>query len=418
MQKPELFDSKKSFLTTVLVLGLIIVIRLYFEYFAYDAWIKKPFYFTQAKVLHAYVKTKNKKSYTVLKLRSDEGLTFYTTSHKKENFTDKNIRIEIFPNKDISFFEYLGTFYVKSRIRKSEELPSPLKDTLLQRVAMQHNDVWMKSFYKAIFFATPIEKSLREKISLLGVSHLVALSGFHLAILWGLLYGSLMLLYRPMQQKLFPYRHALLDVGLFTIVLLGVYLWFVDFPPSLLRSYAMMFLGWMVLLMGVELLSFTFLTTVILLLVVLFPALLVSLSFWFSVAGVFYIFLILHYVKAYNKWLVSLLFIPIGIFLLMLPIVHTVFTMTSTYQLLSPLLSLLFMPFYPLVMLLHLLGFGSALDEVLLWLFHLPKEGVSSLVPWWLLVIYLSLSLVSIWYKKFFYILLGVASFYSLYLFV
>ena len=49
------------------------------------------------------------------------------------------------------------------------------------------------------FFATPLAKEVREKISLFGVSHLVALSGFHLGILWALVYGGLLLLYRPLQ---------------------------------------------------------------------------------------------------------------------------------------------------------------------------------------------------------------------------
>jgi len=147
------------------------------------------------------------------------------------------------------------------------------------------------------------------------------------------------------QQKFFPYRHALFDVGLVAMILLAVYLCFVEFPPSLVRSYAMVLVGWIMLLLGIELLSFTFLTTILLSLVVLFPTLSVSLSFWLSVAGVFYIFLLLQYTKEYNKWMITVLFIPIGIFILMLPVVHHIFGVTSVYQLLSPLLSLLFIPF-------------------------------------------------------------------------
>lgn len=418
MQKPKLFDTHKSFVGTVFFLVIIIVVRLFFEYQAYEEFIQKPFYFTHAKVLNAYVKTKKIKSYTVLKLRSDEGFTFYTTSHKNENFIHKSVRIEIFPNKKISFFHYLGVFYIKSRIKKSKELPYTFKDKCLNCVAQQHTNSEIQSFYNAIFFATPIVKSLRKRISLLGVSHLVALSGFHLAILWGLVYGFLMLFYKPVQQKIFPYRHALLDVGFLTILILGIYLWFVGFPPSLLRSYAMMFLGWIILLMGVELLSFTFLVTIILILLVIFPSLLVSLSFWFSVLGVFYIFLILQYSKAYNKWVISLFFIPVGIFILMLPIVHTIFAVTSIYQLLSAVLSLLFIPFYPLAIVLHLIGLGSFFDTLLLWLFHLPKESTTNLLPWWLAMFYIGLSIVSIWYKRFFYVLLGISGVYGIYLFI
>lgn len=396
----------------------VIVVRLFIEYNAYQNFIAKPFYYTHAKVLHAYEKTKGKKRYQVLKLHSDEGLTFYTTQYRKEDFNHKRLRLQIFPNKHIGFTDYLGTFYVKSKIKHQELLPHTFKDTLLEKVASQHQDVSLQSFYNAIFFATPLEKELREKISMLGVSHLVALSGFHLGILWGLVYGLLLLLYRPLQQHYFPYRHALFDVGLAAILFLGTYVWFVDFPPSLVRSYAMVLVGWVVVLLGMELLSFTFLATIVLALVALFPSLLVSLSFGLSVAGVFYIFLLLQYSKGVKTWIISLIYIPLGIFILMLPIVHAVFGVTSVYQLLSPLLSLLFVPFYPLVIGLHLLGFGDLLDTVLSGLFAMPQESRESLLPLWAMLVYSGLSIGAIWSKKLFWITLGAASLYMVYLFI
>ena len=418
MEKPKLFETNQSFIWTVGILLLLLALRLFSEYQSYQNFTSKPFYYTYANVLNAYEKSKEGKRYKVLKLRSDDGFVFYTTSHKKEDFNHKRLRLQIFPHSGISFKDYLGTFYVKSRIKNSEVLPWTFKDDLLEKVASQHQDPSLQSFYNAIFFATAVDKTLREKISMLGVSHLVALSGFHLGILWGLVYGLLLLLYRPLQQKFFPYRHALLDVGLVAIILLAVYLWFVDFPPSLVRSYAMVLVGWIVLLLGIELLSFTFLTTILLSLVLLFPPLLVSLSFWLSVAGVFYIFLLLQYTKEYNKWMITLLFIPFGIFILMLPVVHHIFGVTSAYQLLSPLLSLLFIPFYPLVMLLHLLGFGEMLDSVLLWLFSLPGKSVENLLPLWAMLGYVGLSLGAIWSRKLFFVVLGVAVGYSIYLFL
>jgi len=417
MEKPKLFDTHKSFIFTMLLLFFILICRLFIEYQSYQNFITKPFYYTYADVLSSYEKTKNGKRYTVLKLRSDEGFTFYTTNYRKNDFDHKRLRLQIFPNKSISFSDYLGTFYVKSRIKEKEVLPPAFKDTLLKKVSAQHTNSALQSFYNAIFFATSLDRNLREKISMLGVSHLVALSGFHLGILWGLMYGLLLLLYRPLQQHFFPYRHALFDVGLAVMVFLGIYVWFVDFPPSLIRSYAMVLVGWGVLLLGMELLSFTFLATILLTLVALFPSLLVSLAFQLSAAGVFYIFLLLQYSKGVKTWIISLITIPFGIFILMLPIVHTVFAVTSGYQLLSPLLSLLFVPFYPLVMLLHLLGLGGIFDTALLWLFALPQESVESLLPLWLMYGYAALSLSAVWSRKIFWLLLGLATLYMIYLF-
>lgn len=418
LEKPKLFPEKKTFVWTVLFFLSIILIRLFIEYQSYQSFISKPFYYTHAKVLNAYTKSKGNKRYQVLKLRSDDGFTFYTTNYSKDDFQHKRLRLQIFPNKSISFTDYLGTFYVKSRIKEKQLLDLTFKDDLLEKVSIQHKDPSLASFYNAIFFATPLDKELREKISMLGVSHLVALSGFHLGILWGLVYSLLLLLYRPLQQHFSPYRHALFDVGVVAMVFLGLYVWFVDFPPSLVRSYAMVLVGWIILLLGMELLSFTFLTTIILILVALFPSLLVSLSFWLSVAGVFYIFLLLQYSRGVKVWIVSLIFIPLGIFVLMLPVVHSIFAVTSVYQLLSPMLSLLFVPFYPLVMGLHLFGFGSLFDTVLSALFELPQNSVEALLPIWSMMGYIGLSIGAIWSKKLFWLVLGLASLYMVYLFI
>ncbi len=400
------------------ILLFIIIVRLFFLHQNYEEFLSKPFYFTHAEVLSESTRHKRGKSYKVLKLHSDEGLTFYTVSYKRDSLLHKRLRLQIFPNKKITFSDYMGTFFVKSHIKKVERLPQTLKDTLLERVLLQHKERLLGNFYNAVFFATPLDRELREKIGMLGVSHLVALSGFHLGILWGIIYGCLLLIYRPLQQRYFPYRYSLLDLGVVTLIVLALYLWFVNFPPSLLRSYAMLLIGWGVVIAGIELLSFFLLATILLILIALYPALLFSLGFWFSIFGVFYIFLLLTYTKAYPKWIITLLIIPFGIFILMLPVVHGIFGVTTTYQLYSPLFSLLFVPFYPLVMVLHLIGMGDLLDSGLLWLFSLPKEGREEILSLWILGGYGILSLASIWSRKIFFLTLGVALLYAGYLFV
>lgn len=417
-EKPKLFPEIEGFWWLAAIFALLILLRHATLYFEYREFVQKPFYYTNAKVLSHAHKTKNHRSYTLLKLQSDEGQVFYTTTYKQDAFKDKHLRLQIFPATSLSFWNYIGTFYVKSRIKKIWTFPPTFKRKLFEKVASQHVLKEMTILYNAIFFAAPLEKTLREKISLLGISHLVALSGFHLGILWSLVYGSLLLFYKPLQQKFFPYRYALFDVGIVTIFALGFYVWFVDAPPSLVRAYAMVLVGWVMLLSGVELLSFTFLAAVGLLLLALFPSLLVSVGFWLSVVGVFYIFLLLHYTKSVNKWILSLLVIPLGVFVLMLPIVHSIFGVTTVYQLLSPLLSLLFVPFYPLVMLLHLFGYGGVLDAMLWQLFNLPEESNELIFPLWVLGIYLLFSLAAIRYTRMFYMTILSALVCSGYLFL
>jgi competence protein ComEC len=418
LEKPQLFSSRKSFVYVMALLAVLFLIRLTFLYQSYQSFIAKPFYFTYADVLYETPKEKNGRVYKVLKLHSDGGLDFFTTVYKKASYQGKRLRLQIFPNGQISFWSYLGTFFVKSRIKEVHPLPHSFKADLLEEVASQHSDKKIASFYNAILFATPLDRGLREKVSKLGVSHLVALSGFHLTILWGMIYSVLLVVYRPLQQRLFPYRFTLVDLGSIAIVLLALYLWFVDFPPSLVRSYTMVLFGWLMLVMGIELISFRFLGVVVGILLVLFSTLVVSLGFWLSVAGVFAIFLLLQYTKSLDTTVVKLVMIPFGIFILMHPVVNGYFGVTTAYQLLSPFLSLAFIPFYPIVILLHAIGYGGVLDEMLLWLFTLPQESVEHFLPTWVLGIYIVLAMMSIFSKRVFGVLLLSAISYMGYLLI
>jgi competence protein ComEC len=200
------------------------------------------------------------------------------------------------------------------------------------------------------------------------------------------------------------------------LTVLAWYVWFVDAPPSLLRSYLMMLVTWVLLVLGMELLSMSFLLTIVLLLLIVFPKLLLSLAFWFSVVGVFYIFLLLHYFSNSNKYLMTLL-ISFGIFILMLPIVHVIFPMTTPHQLLSPFLSLLFSLFYPISMLLHLLGIGDLLDVYLLHLFSLESQEIHYKLPLVYVWAYLLLSISAIYSRWLFYLLSCISLAFAIWLF-
>ena len=423
LEKPPLFSSRKEFMLVAGILAAIIFARLAFLYVEYREFVSKPFYYTQATVLLQYSKKSRGKSYDVLKLEDTEGRKFYTTMRYSRPLAGKIVRVKMFPSESITFADYLGTFYLKTVLKEVGEEPESRKKRVLEQIASQHDDPEMAAFYQAIFLAAPVPGELRKKISGLGVSHLVALSGFHLTILWGLVYGLLSLFYVPMQRRWFPYRFKLLDLGVVTLAVLGAYLCFVGSPPSLLRSYTMLAIAWLMLLLGIELLSFEFLAFVVLLLLALFPGLIVSLGFWFSVIGVFYIYLLIYRSQQAGgfwagKWTISLFSIPVGMFILMLPVVHGFFGATTGWQLLTPLLSLLFVPFYPLAIGLHLIGLGGLFDSALAGLFSLPSEFREHLLPAWAVGVYLLFSLGAVWSRILFALTLGSAFLYFSYLFL
>jgi len=417
LDKPRLFLNYREFLFVVGVLLVVATMRLYLLHIEYMEFVEKPFYYTKAKVLLQYTKNGNNRPYEVLKLECEDGKLLYTTAHLRSSIVGKIVRVKLLPDKSISFYDYLGTYYVKSRLKVVGDVPPTTKSRLLDAISAQHKEHNATLLYQAIFLATPIPSNLREKISALGVSHLVALSGFHLTILWGIIYGLLAILYKPLQQRWFPYRMMLLDMGLLTLVILGYYLWLVDMPPSLVRSYAMAVVVWLALLVGIEIISFQLLGFVVALLLALSPTLIVSMGFYFSIAGVFYIYLVLHWGRESSKWLVTILYIPIGIFILMLPVVHTLFGMISPWQILSPLLSLSFVLFYPLSIVLHIIGAGSLFDGGLLYLFDLTSPPYREhILPIWYLAIYLTLSFFAIFSRLFFVATVVSAISYGIYL--
>lgn len=94
----------------------------------------------------------------------------------------------------------------------------------------------------------------------------------------------------------------------------------------------------------------------------------------------------------------------------MLPFVHYFYGAFSLHQLLSPLLTMLFILFYPLELFLHLIGQGTRLDFVLHYLLGLEITVIELLLPFWLFLLYLCLSLAAI-FSRFIFALLGLFCF-------
>ncbi|HHH51653.1 MAG TPA: ComEC/Rec2 family competence protein [Campylobacterales bacterium] len=418
LEKPKLFLNSKEFWITVILFFFLFIIRLGLIYNYYNKFIAKPFYYTTVDVLQQYEKHKHGKTYTVLRVYAPSlNLNFFTTTYRVDNLLDKKVRLKLFPSKRISFFDYLGTGYISSEINSISPKITNLKSILSQKIANQHTKSTIIEFYQAIFLAKPLSKKLRKQVSILGVSHLIALSGFHLAILSGILFFLIRPIYSIVQQRYFPYRFDLIDVGLIVLLILGWYVWFVGSPASLMRSYMMMVVGLVVAIMGIELISFEFLITIVMILLLLIPKMLFSLAFWFSVLGVFYIFLLIKRFSNVNKIWMTLI-ISFGIFVLMLPLIHLIFPTVTSLQLYSPFLSLGFTLFYPLAIGLHIIGIGGVFDSWLINLFGLSSQTTNILVPWYYGVGYIFLSIGAIFSKWAFYLLFLIAFLFMLYIFI
>ncbi|WP_194148878.1 ComEC/Rec2 family competence protein [Helicobacter pylori] len=393
----ELLSTPKEYLWCGVVLSLLLAINLYLEYLNYQKLdFSKPTSLN-AQILLQYPKTKDQKTYFVLKLQS-KGMIFYSTI--KEPLKNLQYRHAQFFGriKPCFFLESLKSCFFQtysfSLTRKQD-----FKSHLRHFIDSAHSNALAGNLYRALFIGDSLNKDLRDRANALGINHLLAISGFHLGILSMSVYFLFSLFYTPLQKRYFPYRNAFYDIGVLVWVFLLGYLLLLDFLPSFFRAFLMGLLGFLACFFGVRLLSFKLLILACCIAIALLPKLLFSVGFLLSVCGVWYIFLFLKHTQAFFKtssfWVRSFQIISLSVlvFLNMLIIVHAFFPMFSPYQLFSIPLGLIFIVFFPLSLFLHAVGLGSLLDRILNMPLMIPTISVYS--PLWLLGVHLFLTILS-----------------------
>ena len=404
MSSVPLFTSKKEFFVTFGVVLCVACISLLIEFYHYSLFIKTPLHIEKATVFNHYQKTNAKgKTYDVVKLKLDSGEELYTVSWKPLHIELKS-RVKVkFEIKELSFVEYLKGFFVPSHFMYTIYEDNPPFDVrfLYRFIREQHEETKMQELYTALLFATPLSKELREDVQKWGITHLVAISGYNVGVISFLLFFLLKPLYTLLQSRYFPYRQASADLMPIVFSVLIAYMVIIDYVPPFMRAVVMSMVGFFFFSKGVKVLSFETLFSVVLGLLAFMPSLFFSLSFWFSVAGVFYLFLFIHHVKWNNK-LGLYLGLDVFVFISMIPIVHHFFPVFTLLQLTSPLWSIVFILFYPVSLVVHLFGQGGILDGVVMAFLEVNTHSYELSVPLWFLIPYIALSLVAIWSRKLF----------------
>ncbi|RKV20748.1 competence protein [Helicobacter pylori] len=375
----------------------MLAINLYLEYLNHQKLdFSKPTSLN-AQILLQYPKTKDQKTYFVLKLQS-KGMIFYTTI--KEPLKNLQYRYAQFFGKikPCSFLESLKSCFFQtysfSLTRKQD-----FKSHVRHFIDSAHSNALVGNLYRALFIGDSLNKDLRDRANALGINHLLAISGFHLGILSVSVYFLFSLFYTPLQKRYFPYRNAFYDIGVLVWVFLLGYLLLLDFLPSFFRAFLMGLLGFLACFFGVRLLSFKLLILACCIAIALLPKLLFSVGFLLSVCGVWYIFLFLKHTQIFFKTSSFLrrsfqaISLSALVFLNMLIIAHAFFPMFSPYQLFSIPLGLIFIVFFPLSLFLHAVGLGSLLDDILSMPLTIPTISVPS--PLWLLGAHLFLTILS-----------------------
>lgn len=394
MLKPlTLLNSKLEWIILLSSFAIIFAFNLFDRYQNYLEF-KSDFYFdTKAIILNTYPKA----TYTLLKIQTDDFIAFTSTNNQNLSQYD-HINISLI-SSDISFIGYLRGFLTKNFfIEKLEYSDKSISGFLANLISNQHQNQTMSMFYKALYLAIPPSKELINFFNNYGMSHLIAISGYHLGVLSVIFYFLFNLIYSPLHQKYLPYRNKKFDIMVAVIVVLFFYLLLIGMVASFLRSFIMFVFGFLLLRANIKILSFENLLLTLLVILTFFNHYIFSISLWFSAAGVFYIFLFIHYYKNINKYILFFFF-NFWIYLSVNPITQYFFGAVSFYQLSSPFLSLVFTIFYPLSLFLHILGFGDSFDKLILLWFSYDVHKIDLFASIYFIIPYILLSLYAIYSK-------------------
>ncbi len=330
----------------------------------------------KAKIEQVYTKEKNGKKYSVLRLDAGD-FKFYSTSRALNKFHKNEFVNVLVQNLDVKFTHYLSKSFFMPAFDidkiKSENLST--SDKIAQKIYAQHEGEKMGNFFAALFLAKPIMRELRDDIMHLGVSHLVAISGYHLGVIMSFVFFVFAPIFKAINSKFYPWRNFKFDTFVLAFFIGTMYLFLLGLVPSFLRALSMGIFGFVLLCRGIKILSFETLFMVYSICVAFFPHLLFSLGFYFSCFGVFFIYVyVLHFGDKFNYFWHGI-FLNLYVFFAMQVAVTYFFPLITPTQFFVLVANYIFVIFYPLSFVLHLFGWGGIFDEILLKIleFRLPS---------------------------------------------
>ncbi len=399
-------------LALIFFLIFIFLINLSIEYNKYLDFIDEEVYEVKAEVLNIYEKPKN----NILRLKT-QNFDFFANIDKSEEVRKSEMLNIAIISLNISFYDYLKGFYATTIYFDKIEKTPKFIDKIIEKINSNHEDEMIKELFQTLFLGTTISKELRDICTNYGISHVIALSGFHLAVLSFTIYWVLYFPYSFFHQRYFSYRNKKYDLILISLIFLFYYLILTDIIPSLLRAFVMLVLTIYFLRSNIKIVSYTNLFFTFLIVIALFPKFLFSLGFWFSIIAVFYIFLFIQYFKNLNKYF-QIIFFNVWMFLVFNPIVHFYFPQTTHEQFLSIIINILFPIFYVFEILAHIFGFAIYFDSFIKDFLSYKMNVFSVETPFYFLLIYMICSIASVFNKKVFICLNILILIFNFYLYL
>lgn len=405
----EEIKNQKKFLIFLL---LIFIFSLSLELYKYSQFTEEEVFETKVEVLNIY----KKEDKEIFKFKAKD-FEFFSIIKNQNNINKFNTLNVVVVSKNIGFLDYLKGFYTTIIYFDKLDKEDSFKDKIIENITKNHEDKKIIELFQTLFLAIPVSKELREVFTNYSISHIVALSGFHLAVLSFFIYWILYFPYTFFHQRYFPYRNKKFDILLITIFVLLYYLILTSVVPSLLRAFVMFCLGIYFLRCNIKIFSYNTLFFTLLIVLAFFPKYIFSIGFWFSIFAVFYIYLFIQYFQNINK-VYLFVFFNSWMFLIFNPIVHFYFPQTAIEQFYSIIITMLFTIFYPFEIVLHILGIAKYFDEFIKLFLEYKFYVYEVYTPLSFFIIYLLVSFLSIFYKKAFITLNILMIIFNFYLFL
>ncbi|NQY94314.1 MAG: ComEC/Rec2 family competence protein, partial [Campylobacteraceae bacterium] len=203
----KFLNNKKEWFCFSLLIFFVFILNLSNHYVKYIEFSEEELFQTSGQVINKY----QKQNYDVLKIQSDNSM-FFTSINKKNDIEKLDFIDLTLIAQDIDFFNFMKGFYVKSFNIYLIEDKTDLKNKLFQKVNSQHKNSQIAELFNAIFFAIPLSTEIRDFCAIFGISHLIAISGFHLSIMVFIVYWLLYYPYSFIHSRYFPYRNKKYDI--------------------------------------------------------------------------------------------------------------------------------------------------------------------------------------------------------------
>lgn len=408
LERVDLFDLKSGSLFFLFLL-FIASLSLSYEYYQFTKLKTFDDPLVRAEVIDQEVRMIAEQPKTSMKLRLENGSSVRCAmSPYLRDLRGRDVLIELQVAK-VTFIDFLKGIHTRGVI--TEVYPElSLKERWYRRIALEHEDQWMRELYGALFVATPMSQEFQALVGAMGLSHILSISGYHYGIISLIAYFLLRSPYRWLQNRYFPYRHGNRDLFLLVLGILFFYLWALEFIPPMVRAFGMIAVGYWLYDRGIKIVSLQTLLIAVGVLLAFFPKLFFSLGFWFSSFGVLSIFIFIRYYEHWKPWQIFLA-LHLWCYLVLLPISLSIFGTFGWWHMGSIPLALVFNLYYPIVLGLHLTPWGDVFDPYLLQMFEAGDIHTVT-IPLWVGGMSILLALGAMWRKEAFWSLgvLGLAT--------